>query len=76
METVGAHEILDSIWEKERLDVVLKCPECGECSKVSEFGEGVIDVECSCGTHFAIMCPKCNGVFDTIIGDEEFEIVI
>ena len=43
----------------------IKCPECDEWSPPEEWKEGEVGCE-DCGSHSAMVCPKCDERFDHV----------
>ena len=75
-EKIEARDILECLWnEKKSFDkeTIVKCPECKELVKVSDFIETESYCE-DCGSHLAIECPKCSAIFDIIWSEEDFSI--
>lgn len=52
---------------------LFKCAECGEWVPALEWKH--VDNYCEiCGDHAALMCPKCEQIFDSVFDDETIEV--
>jgi len=52
------------------------CPNCGQWSRASDWGDEVEAYCEDCGCHAALMCPMCHGVTDVILHDVSRRICI
>jgi transcription elongation factor Elf1 len=49
---------------------VLRCPDCGKLSGLSEWQKTLNWVECeTCGEHDIVICPKCEQVIESYRDD-------
>lgn len=52
---------------------LIECPECKEASPLSEWQESEVYCE-DCGSHAAMMCPKCEERFDHVYQEVDFVV--
>ena len=53
---------------------IVICPDCKVPSPLSEWNEGEVYCE-DCGSHAAMVCPRCEDRFDHVYQEKPFEVV-